>query len=191
MREMWSRHGKVQTAALAPARPYTLANAEGALAAVTKDTAFARDFFQRFVEGSELPEYPALLARAGYLVRPARASRAWIGDTRLSAFEGEVVVAGPTTIGSPMYIVGLGAGDRITRVGDRTITTTAELRRAIDERKPGDEVRVTWVTRSGEKTARMRLVEDPSVEVVAFEDAGRTPTAARNASCAAWVGSRQ
>ena len=191
MREMWSRHGKGQTAALAPARPYTLANAEGALAAAAKDTAFARDFFQRFVEGSALPDYPALLARAGYLVRPARAGRAWMGDTRLSASEGAVVVAGPTTIGSPMYAVGLGAGDRLTRVGDRTITTTAELRQAIDERKPGDQVRVTWSTRTGEKSALMRLTEDPNVEVLAFEDAGRTPTAAQLAFRAAWVGSRQ
>lgn len=191
MREMWRRHGRAQTAALAPARPYTLADAQDALATVAKDSAFARDFFERYVVGSALPDYPALLGRAGYLVRPARAGRAWMGDTRLSAFEGEVVVAGPTTIGSPMYLAGLGAGDRITRVGDRAITTVAELRQAIDERKPGDQVRITWVTRTGERTAQMRLAEDPNVEVVAFEDAGRTPTAGQLAFRADWVGSRQ
>jgi predicted metalloprotease with PDZ domain len=114
-----------------------------------------------------------------------------MGDTRLSAFEGEVVVAAPTTISSPMYLVGLGAGDRITRIGDRMITTTAELRAAIDERKPGDQVRITWMTRTGEKTAMMRLAEDPNVEVVAFEDAGRTPSAEQLAFRADWVGSRQ
>ncbi|MCE9602502.1 MAG: PDZ domain-containing protein [Gemmatimonadetes bacterium] len=190
MREMWRRHGKVQTAALAPARPYTLADAEAALAAVTSDSTFAQTFFRTYVVGSALPDYPTLLAQAGFLVRPARAGRAWMGDTRISAFEGEVVVAGPTSIGSPMYEVGMAAGDRITRVGDRAITTTPELRQAIDAAKPGERVRVTWIGRGGEKSAMMTLKEDPNVEVVAFEDAGRTPTAAQSAFRAAWLGSR-
>ncbi len=191
MREMWKRHGKVQTPALAPARPYTLADAQAALAAVTKDSAFARDFFARYVVGSALPDYPALLERAGFLVRPARAGKAWMGDARLSAFEGEVVVAAPPTIGSPMYTAGMAAGDRITRIGDRTIATVADVRQAIESRKPGESVRIAFTGRGGDKSVNLTLAEDPNVEVVAFEDAGRTPSAAQLAFRAAWVGSRQ
>ena len=190
MREMWRRHGKLQTAALAPARPYTLADAQSALAAVTKDSVFARSFFASYVVGSALPDYPALLAQAGFLVRPARAGHAWMGDTRISALDGEVIVAGPTSIGSPMYEVGMAAGDRITRVGDRAITTVPELRQAIDATKPGEQVRLTWIGRGGEKSATTTLREDPNVEVVTFEGAGRTPTAAQLAFRASWVGSR-
>lgn len=190
MREMWRRHGKLQTAALAPARPYTLADAQSALAAVSKDSAFARSFFASYVVGSALPDYPALLAQAGFLVRPARAGHAWMGDTRISALDGEVIVAGPTSIGSPMYEVGMAAGDRITRVGDRAITTAPELQQAIDATKPGEQVRLTWIGRGGEKSAMMTLREDPNVEVVTFEGAGRTPTAAQLAFRASWVGSR-
>lgn len=190
MRAMWRRHGKPQTPGLAPARPYTLADAESALAAVTKDGAFARDFFTRYVVGSALPEFPALLAQAGFLLRPEHAGRAWMGDARLSVADGEVVVAGPTGIGSPMYDVGMAAGDRIMRVGDRAITTAAELRQAIESKKPGEKVGITWLGRGGEKSATMTLREDPNVEVVAFEDAERTPTAAQLAFRAAWVGSR-
>lgn len=191
MREMWERHGKRQTATLAPARPYTLTDAQNALAFVSKDTAFAKDFFARYVVGSALPDYPALLARAGFLVRPSAPGKAWMGDTRISALDGEVVVAGPTTIGSPMYAAGLAAGDRITKVGDRTIATTTDLRAAIDARAPGDKVSITWIGRGGERTATMTLGANPNVEVVAFEDAGRTPTAEQLAFRAAWVGSKQ
>ena len=190
MREMWRRHGKLQTAALAPARTYTLADAQSALAAVTKDSVFARSFFTRYVVGSALPDYPALLAQAGFLVRPAHAGRAWMGDTRLSALDGEVIVAGPTSIGSPMYEVGMAAGDRITRVGDRAITTAPELQQAIDATKPGEQVRLTWIGRGGEKSATMTLREDPNVEVVTFEEAARTLTAAQLAFRTSWVGSR-
>jgi predicted metalloprotease with PDZ domain len=86
---------------------------------------------------------------------------------------------------------GIAAGDRITRVARRTISTTQDLLSAIGDRKPGDTVRVTWIARTGETSALMKLGEDPNVEVVAFEDAGRTPTAAQLAFRAAWVGSRQ
>ncbi len=191
MREMWVRHGKAQTAALAPARPYTLADAERALATVTKDSAFAQRFFRDYVVGGALPDYAPLLERAGFLLRPARPGKAWMGDTRLSASQGEVIVAGPTTIGSPMYVAGIAAGARITRVGDKAIATAQDLLSAIGDRKPGDTVRLTWIGRAGETSALVKLAEDPNVEVVAFEDAGRTPTAAQLAFRAAWVGSRQ
>ena len=190
MREMWRRYGKLQTPALAPARPYTLADAESALRVVTKDSAFAGSFFARYVVGSALPDYPTLLAQAGFLVRPARSGRAWMGDTRISAFEGEVIVAGPTSIGSPMYEVGMAAGDRITRMGDRAITTVPELQQALAAKKPGEQVRITWVGRGGDKSAMMSLREDPNVEVVTFEEADRTPTAAQLAFRASWLGSR-
>lgn len=189
MREMWRRHGALQSATFAPVKPYTMADAEAALAAVAKDTAFARDFFARYVVGSELPDYPALLAQAGFLVRPARAGRAWMGDTRLSAQGGEVVVAGPATIGSPMYTAGIAAGARLLRIGDRTIAGAEDVMRALAAHEPGDRVRITWVGRAGETSAEMTLAADPNVEVVAFEEAGRTPTAAQLAFRAAWVGS--
>ncbi len=191
MREMWRRHGKAQSPALAPVRPYTLADAQAALAAVAKDTAFARDFFQRYVVGSALPDFPSLLERAGFLVRPARTGRAWMGDTRLSAFDGEVIVAGPTTIGTPMYQVGMAAGDRITRLDETRIATADDVRDFLQAKRPGDNVRITWIGRGGEKSAVMSLREDPNVEVVAFEDAGRTPTQQQLVFRQRWLESRQ
>ncbi|MFM9014290.1 MAG: M61 family peptidase, partial [Gemmatimonadota bacterium] len=69
MRRMWTRFGREQTASLAPVRTYTVADVQSVLAEVTRDTAFARDFFARYVIGSERPAYETLLARAGFLVR--------------------------------------------------------------------------------------------------------------------------
>jgi predicted metalloprotease with PDZ domain len=191
MREMWRRHGKEQTAALAPAHPYTLADAEAALAAVTGDAAFAKDFFARFVVGSALPEYPSLLARAGFLVRPVQPNAAWMGDTPISASEGEVVVAGPTSIGTPMYDAGLSAGDRILTFGGTPTGNPDELRAAMRSRKPGEQVRVTWRGRGGEKSAMMTLRADPRVEVVTFEQAGMDLSAAQLAFRTAWLESHQ
>jgi predicted metalloprotease with PDZ domain len=191
MREMWRRHGKEQTAALAPAHPYTLADAQAALAAVAKDTAFARDFFARHVVGSELPDYPRLLAQAGFLVRPAFADRAWIGDVPVSARDGEVVIAGPSIIGSPLYEAGISAGDQILTLGDTKVVSMETYRSAIAGKKPGETVAVTWLGRDGNRSATLTLRANPRVEVVAFEDAGRTPTAEQLAFRNRWLASRQ
>lgn len=191
MREMWQRHGKAQTAALAPARPYTPADVESALAAVAKDPAFARDFMARYVVGSELPDYPALLARAGFLVRPAAPEAAWLGDTPLSASEGQLIVAGPTLIGSPMYEAGIAAGDQLISIGDAELATVADYRRVLAARKPGDRVRLSWIGRAGPASATVELKRDPRVEVVAFEDAGRPVTNAQQAFREEWVGARE
>ena len=190
MQEMWRRFG-AQTPGLAPVRGYAVADIEAALATVSGDAAFARDFFARYVIGSELPDYASLLARAGFLLRQAAPQEAWMGDTRLSAFEGEVVVAGPTTAGSPMYAAGLSAGDRILTLDATPIATTADVARILAARRPGDALRVTWQSRSGESSATMTLQANPRVEVVPFEDAGRTPTAEQMAFRREWLGSRQ
>jgi predicted metalloprotease with PDZ domain len=71
MREMWRRHGKPGGARQGYVdRPYTMADAEATLAGIT-DTRFARDFFDRYIEGRELADFRQLLAPAGFLVRRA------------------------------------------------------------------------------------------------------------------------
>lgn len=189
MRLMWRRFG-AQTDALAPVRTYAVADVEVALAELTGDVPFARDFFARFVVGSELPDYPSLLGRAGFLVRSARPGAAWIGDTRLSAFDGEVIVAGPTTIGSPMHDVGIAAGDRLLSLGGATITTAEQVSELLAARRPGDRLRVTWRSRDGERAAELTLRADPRVEVVAFEATGRTPTTEQLRFRARWLAAR-
>ena len=190
MRRMWTRFGRAQTAALAPVRTYTVADAQTALAEVTRDTAFAREFFARYVIGSERPAYETLLAQAGFLVRPARPGQAWLGEVRFTEQSGGLVLASLPLIGSPLYHAGLTAGDRITRIDEAPVMTTSALRDLLATRRPGTTLRLTWIGRTGERTATLTLAEDPNVEVVAFEEAGRAPTAAQLAFRAAWVGSR-
>lgn len=190
MQLMWRRFGP-QSLGYAPLRGYTVADVQAAVAEVARDSSFARDFFSRYVVGSELPDYAPLLARAGFLLRQAAPTQAAMGDTRLSAFEGEVVVAGPTTAGSPMYGVGISAGDRLLTLDGQSLATTADVSRVLAARQPGDVVRVTWQSRGGERSADLTLVADPRVEVVLFEDAGRAPTAEQLAFRERWISSRQ
>ncbi|MBV9110186.1 MAG: M61 family metallopeptidase, partial [Gemmatimonadetes bacterium] len=79
MRAMWREYGQYQSPALAPQRPYTVADARRVLGEVTHDTAFANDFFRRYVQGHEIVDYGRLLAPAGFLLRKSAAGRPWLG----------------------------------------------------------------------------------------------------------------
>ena len=76
MRALWARFGR--SAAARPgyvASPYTLADLRTTLAEVSGDEAFAKDFFERYIEGRDVVEYGRLLLRAGFLLRPRTSSQ--------------------------------------------------------------------------------------------------------------------
>jgi predicted metalloprotease with PDZ domain len=190
MRLLWRRFGP-QTNAYAPVRGYAVADVEAAVAEVAGDTAFARNFFAQYVIGSQLPDFATLLAHAGMHVSGGSGWKSWIGDTRLSALDGEVIVAGPTTFGSPLYEVGIAAGDELLTLDGRTIDTAEDVDAVLGQHLPGDKVRVTWRSRDGERSAEMEIAADARVEVQLYEDRDRTLSAEQRAFRSAWLASRQ
>ncbi len=112
MRAVWNAYGAAGASEGIVPHPYTMRDLRDRLAEVSGDRRFADDFFDRYVEGREVLDYAALLARAGVVLRKARAGRAWIGDLVLRPGEGGVEIAAPTLEGSPAYEGGLDVGDR-------------------------------------------------------------------------------
>jgi predicted metalloprotease with PDZ domain len=75
MRLMWERHGRPGGGFGQVDVPYTMDDLERAIADVSADAAFADRFFARYVEGRDVVDYRALLARAGLVLRtPAGAA---------------------------------------------------------------------------------------------------------------------
>jgi predicted metalloprotease with PDZ domain len=73
MRALWQRFGT--SADRVPGyveRPYTADGVKDVLTEVSGDRAFAVDFFARFIQGHDVPDYRGLLARAGLVLRPVR-----------------------------------------------------------------------------------------------------------------------
>jgi S1-C subfamily serine protease len=70
------------------------------------------------------------------------------------AFLGVGLAGSGTTVGgayagTPAARAGIAAGDRITRVGNTTVSTAAGLRQAIQGYSPGDRVRIVWTDSAG------------------------------------------
>lgn len=189
MRAMWQAHGRPGSARPGYVdRPYTMADAEARLAEVSRDAAFAREFFSRFITGTEAPDFARLLAPAGLVLRPVAAGRAWLGDVRFDDRAGAARVASPPLFGAPLYVAGLDLDDEIRAVDGQRVSSASDLARAIDRRKPGDVVRVEYVNRTARpRTATVTLGEDPAVSVTPVEATGRPLSAAERTFRERWL----
>ncbi|HET6763388.1 MAG TPA: PDZ domain-containing protein, partial [Longimicrobiaceae bacterium] len=185
MRAMWAQYGSHQSAALAPERPYTLGDLRRVLGEVSGDTAFARDFFRRHVEGLEPLDYAALLAPAGFTLRPARPGRAWFGAGMEDA-EGGAGVAG-TLAGGPAYTAGIDGGDVIVAIDGRAVANPDSVNAILATHKPGDEVAMQLRSRAGNRTVTVRMGADPALAIVPVESTGQALTDQMRALRQAWL----
>ena len=187
MRALWAKHGRAQTAALAPARPYSLADLRATLGEFTRDTAFANDFFRRYVEGREAPDYERLLGAAGFLVQPAQPGP-FLGAA-LADDSSAVLVNAVSETGS-LWPAGITAGDRIHSVDGQPTTTVAALGALVARHRSGDVVRMDVSVRGGRMTIPVTLRERPDLRVVTYESAGRPITDAMRTLRRSWLESR-
>ncbi len=191
MRLLWERFGR--GGATTPGvvdRPYTADDVRTALADLTGDEAFAREFFERYVDGHEVIDFAPLLDRAGLVLRPRVPGRAWLGSPALRFERGGARVAAPLRFGTPLHDAGVARDDLIVAIDGRGVSSPAGLDRLL--RDLGDRRRVTvrYERRGESMTATVAVVPDPARELVSLERLGRRPTSAQSRFRAAWLGSK-
>ena len=182
MQTLWRSHGVAE-------RPFVTADLKAALATVT-DQRFADTFFATQIEGSQLPDFAALLAQAGLTLRPANPGSAWVGPTPIRSGEGGVVVGTYPAPGTPLYAAGVDTGSRITSLGGTPIASEADWSTALSARKPGDRVEIGFTRLGQDRRATMTLAADPTLEVVRNEAIGGTLAPAQAKFRAGWLGAQ-
>ena len=189
MRLLWERFGRPERR-YTVRRPYRMEDLERALGEYAGDSAFARDFFTRYIRGRAVPDYAILLRQAGMLVRPARPRSAFAGPVSLAADSAGVTVASATLVGTPLYAAGLDRGDRIVSADGRSIASQEDWGAVLAGHAPGDSLALVFRQRGREVRAAVLLVADPTLEVLPAERAGQAVTAEQRAFRAAWLDSR-
>jgi len=189
MRAMWRRYGAHQEN-FTPQRTYTVDNLRVTLGETVRDTAFANDFFRRYVTGRDAPDYATLLARAGILVRPARSGSPTIGAPRLNTEEGSVIVAGPVLVGTSLYEAGVSPGDRIVAIDGRAVDSADALTAIVNGKRPGEPIAITFEQRRVRRTATVPTGEDRALDVLLYEKAGREVTGAMRQFRSAWLAAK-
>ena len=168
MRAMWQTYGKPGGSREGYVdHPYTIADAEATLAAVSGDKAFARDFFARYIQGHDVADYARLLAarrlhdaqaQSGTRVARRPASRIARGLARRRARPADLA----DLRGRPRRRRRAAAGRRSADGSSGDIAAAAAAAQARATRMP-----IVFVDRTGAaKTASVTLGEDPHTEVV-------------------------
>lgn len=183
MRMLWTKYGQ-------PEVPYTLADLQATLVEYAADQAFADEFFANYVMGREAPDFAALLAQAGLLLRPRSAEGAWLGPAQLAYDSTGARITAPTLIGSPLYAAGLDAGDVLLTVDGDSLRSDADWRALLGRHRPGDVIEARYRGRGAEGMTHLTFAADPRLEVVTYEEAGRPVPDAVHKFRQAWVGAR-
>jgi predicted metalloprotease with PDZ domain len=160
------------------------------LADTTGNSEFAKEIFQRHIDGLEPMEYAALLAPAGFVLQSAAAGKAWIGTPPMSFSERGIDINGSTLRGSPLYIAGIDRGDRIVEADGKILKTRQDFNDLVASHRPGDRGTLTVEARTGRKQVDIVWAQSPDVEIVSFEKAGRQVTPEIAAFREAWLGSK-
>jgi predicted metalloprotease with PDZ domain len=179
MKAVWLAVGKVQ-------HPYTIPDLQKILGKLTSPK-FSDDFFKRYIYGIEKNNYEALLAKAGLLLRKAQAGKAWAGSLMEERYRGKsglvkatstdgLLVQTSTLMGTPVYKAGLDAGDIILKVDGQAITTEKDVETVVATKNIGDKIVVDYQNRTGAHQTTVTLEENPKLEVVTFESAGKVLT---------------
>jgi predicted metalloprotease with PDZ domain len=185
MQALWQKYGKTET-------PYTLPDLQQTLAEVTKDTAWAADFFRRQVYGSELPDYAALLAEAGLQLRKANPGKPSLGQAQFAFSKDGATLQSGTYVTSPLYKAGLNRGDVLVSLNGKKVTGEKELEKILAKLQPTHQVPVTFRQQASGQVVNTQLVLEEAQELIVepYESAGKTLTPAMQTFRQEWLGSK-
>jgi len=168
MRALWKAYGKPEIA-------YTIPDLEKTLGVLTKNQAFAADFFKRYIYGTDKNDYAKLLLNAGYVLRKANAGKAYTGIGRITFEDGKAIVP-QTLTGTPVYDAGLDFGAVLLTIDSVEMKDQAALTKVTDAHKPGDVVDVTYSYHGIVKSTKLTFTENPIFEILSIEKTGGTLT---------------
>jgi len=182
MRALWKTYGK-------PEIPYTVSDLEKTLGELTKNPSFAKDFFKRYIYGTEKNDYAKLLLNAGLVLRKANPGQAYTGFGNIGVLDGKVTM--PQTLqGTPAYQAGLDVGDVLLTLDGQEVKDVAGVEKVINAHKPGDVVTITYLYRGLQKSTKLTLAENPALEIVFIEKTGGTLTQAMQTFRDNWLNSQ-
>jgi len=168
-------------------KPYTIPDLEKVLGKLTNNPKFAADFFKQYIYGIEKNNYEALLAKAGLVLRKSDPGKAWAGQLssrygrrRAGLAKGDsydgILIQSSTLMGSPVYKAGLDAGDIILKADGKSVKDEQAFESIVAGKSIGDKIVVDYKNRTGDHQTTITLEENPYLEVVTFEKAGKTLT---------------
>lgn len=160
MRSMWKKYQADESS-------YSVDDIEETLAAFTADSIFAKDFFDRFIRGHEVPDYKTLLDHFGLKLEPMNPENIWLGS-EISIEDETMIVEDYPLMGSSLYKADIDKGDQILSVNGIPIKNVDVFKLRVDQ-----NVSIEFIQRGKKRKTNVRMVRDPSLQVVIDESANQ------------------
>jgi predicted metalloprotease with PDZ domain len=183
MTAAWKKFGK-------PEIPYNVPGLQDVLAGLTGDKKFADSWFAHYIYGHDSVDYNDLLAPAGFLVGHTEEGKAWIGNTTDWMEKEGLIIESNTLRGTPVYDAGLDITDKILAIDNQDTRTLSDLNTLLSHLHSGAAVEIRYLHRGVERKSTIKPIDNPTVSVVTFEQAGRTLTPAIQQFRKNWLGTK-
>jgi predicted metalloprotease with PDZ domain len=181
MRALWEQYGQGEV-------PYEIQDLELMLAEVCGDSAFAAQFFDRYIHRSQLPDLRALLEDFGLALRPRDPGQSDLTGLKLSFGEAEgATVAQPILVNHSLYAAGLNQGDQLLGLNGQSIDSPAAFEAAVAGWEQGSRHEVRYQQNGKEETGSFVLQAASSLEVQLLEATGEALSPAVRARREAWL----
>jgi predicted metalloprotease with PDZ domain len=105
-----------------------------------------RDFFAKYVAGTDEVPFAEILAKAGLDLKTVETKQPDAGFRTSSNFEGTEVVVASVTAGGPAELAGMRAGDTLISIGGEAASEGVEA--LLEQHQPGDTMKIR-VSRNG------------------------------------------
>ena len=166
MKLVWQTYGKKEI-------PYTLQDLRQTLV-LYAGKEFGNAFFDSYIFKSEMPDYTALFASVGVVLKQAMDKPYFGASVSINQF-GSGVIQRNTPIGSPAYTAGLDSGDVITAINNVPLTATQSFNDIINQYKVGDTLQVAYTRYGLPKTTSVILAGNPTYSIQLIEKDGGKP----------------
>lgn len=184
MRSLWQKFGKEEI-------PFKSQDLEDVLAELTENEIFAKDFFEKYIYGTEINDYKTLLGNVGFLLQKKNPNRPYMNRCKLYFKNGEgyEIVSG-TVKGSPLYEAGLDIGDVLTSINGTVLKDERTLPTLLKSSSVNDVLELTYLHHGVARKAKVKLQEDYHLELVPYEAAGLKVTKEMKELRDAWLSSK-
>ncbi len=179
----WKKFGK-------PEIPYNVAGLEDVLESLTGDKKFAAGWFARYINGHDSIDYNSLLAPAGFLVGHADEGKPWIGGVADWVEKEGLIISSNTLRGTPVYDAGLDVTDKVLSIDNQDTRTMSDLNTVLSHLRPGTAVDIRYLHHGVERRSTIKPIENPTIAVATFEQAGRPLTPAIQQFRKTWLGTK-
>lgn len=158
------------------------------LGELVNNQTFADDFFSRYINGTEVPDYKKLLAKMGLDLKLKNPNKASLGKIELTFNGPEAIVSSATIIGSPAYQVGLERGDQIIQLDRRKIRSESLWTHALEKYKPGDTAEISYLQRGVLVKKEITFSEDSTLTIESYQTNDKKTTRSMKKRLKAWLG---